>query len=814
MSKPSHENVLDKLERILPTPKRVQRQNQSYRVVTNAKADGTTYNNALKVMFTPKWADFLNVNNILFDAVTTPDLNVNNVTLMVLKIFVQMLVHPLKKSLVFEFDDTNETLNYTAGTDDTNGDSLANAVYTFVALRSQIRIIQFRQNTLRKQLFFSATFTEPLEKVHEKLLEFLEPYFNKVNTQIMNCSYENVLPTLRSLQAVSEALKKFLSIGRILMDTQNQLFKECDIYLDKQQILQCPYLKDNVQKVVEEAQNVARYNLNVADRGMLNEVVKELQKLLVKSVKPEPTMSARPTAPRSAFPGLMDAFPGLMEDDEDKQRLKKVAIENFYKTWGYPDPVIDTNFEKHGLRFPTRICVVGRSGFGKTNAVLNLIYRTNPDPKNPFWKRLVVFSGATIEEPLYANLHKLYPKVELYNNIHAPQLQLVYGKSTKSSDSHKGPKEPKLIIFDDFIAMPDKDQALIRQYAYASRNLGWTCIFIAQKLMGDDGISSIIRDSTQYYCLFSIKNRNDLGRIKREIINVQQGDGFDTCFKEATKSKMNFLLVDKLVRGEGRYRQNFIGSCPNVHPLVEDSLINFYEQFGFQRPQRPNSWKNHFLMFPSRICIVGGSGCGKTNILINLIQRSGIMWHRIVIFNPIAVKQFLYLELEERIRSNTTKGKLELYSQINDSHLRLKNSDDPRKPKLIVFDDFIGMSKKDQALIRKYAIASRKFGWTCVFIGQKFANQAKLGIDKIIRDQCNYFILCPALDQSSIRFFKSSVDVDDEMFDNCYRIVNQSEVTILMAQEKIDNPFILVDQETEDPRLQIRIGFTTPCGEM
>jgi hypothetical protein len=52
------------------------------------------------------------------------------------------------------------------------------------------------------------------------------------------------------------------------------------------------------------------------------------------------------------------------------------------------------------------------------------------------------------------------------------------------------------------------------------------------------------------------------------------------------------------------------------------------------------------------------------------------------------------------------------------------------------------------------------------------------------------------------------------MFDNCYRIVNQSEVTILMAQEKIDNPFILVDQETEDPRLQIRIGFTTPCGEM
>ncbi len=58
-------------------------------------------------------------------------------------------------------------------------------------------------------------------------------------------------------------------------------------------------------------------------------------------------------------------------------------------------------------------------------------------------------------------------------------------------------------------------------------------------------------------------------------------------------------------------------------------------------------------------------------------------------------------------------GKIELISDINDVPV-LEDFNDRHKdkPKLIVFDDFINLQKKDMKKINEYLISSRKIGFS------------------------------------------------------------------------------------------------------
>ncbi len=56
--------------------------------------------------------------------------------------------------------------------------------------------------------------------------------------------------------------------------------------------------------------------------------------------------------------------------------------------------------------------------------------------------------------------------------------------------------------------------------------------------------------------------------------------------------------------------------------------------------------------------------------------------------------------------------------------------------KSIVFDDFVDLSKKEMKKLFDYAIASRKFGFTCAFISQSYTS-----VPKIISRNCNYLFI-------------------------------------------------------------------------
>ena len=57
---------------------------------------------------------------------------------------------------------------------------------------------------------------------------------------------------------------------------------------------------------------------------------------------------------------------------------------------------VDANFKKHYIQPCSMICCIGGTGSGKTNALIDFLNRKN----NAFYD-IIIFSGSTVEEPLY-----------------------------------------------------------------------------------------------------------------------------------------------------------------------------------------------------------------------------------------------------------------------------------------------------------------------------------------------------------------------------------------------------------------------------
>jgi len=152
---------------------------------------------------------------------------------------------------------------------------------------------------------------------------------------------------------------------------------------------------------------------------------------------------------------------------------------------------------------------------------------------------------------------------------------------------------------------------------------------------------------------------------------------------------------------------------------------------------------------PFRLVMSGESGCGKTNLLLNMILKY-------LIFDSLYIcakdlKENAYSQLKEyydEIQQLDRKSiktalnnvpdlekhlnkQVEFYNNLNE----MKNVDelDGESRNLIIFDDCI--TEKDQELIQDMFIRGRKKNASIVYITQSFYR-----VPKIIRDNSNYFI--------------------------------------------------------------------------
>ena len=211
---------------------------------------------------------------------------------------------------------------------------------------------------------------------------------------------------------------------------------------------------------------------------------------------------------------------------------------------------------------------------------------------------------------------------------------------------------------------------------------------------------------------------------------------------------------------------------------MSKEIINFYEKLNIKGSALPKTWKKHHIFNNSMILCLGGTGTGKTNALINYISRSSTEFSDVIVCSFSTVDEPLYNLLEE--------NGVTLYNNIDEvPDLEEYDSDDKKKPKLIVFDDFINVENKKLKKIYNYLISGRKFGFTCWLMAQNYSS-----VPKVIVRNINYFILFKINDNISLNNIirnHNISDVDPSIIKSVYNLCTQTPPNFFLIDLKTGN---------------------------
>ena len=167
--------------------------------------------------------------------------------------------------------------------------------------------------------------------------------------------------------------------------------------------------------------------------------------------------------------------------------------------------------------------------------------------------------------------------------------------------------------------------------------------------------------------------------------------------------------------------------------LDNNEMINFYETKNIKQflteYENPH-FDNHRIKIPFRISVIAASGSGKTQWLLNLVSRMNDTFGHIYIC--YRASEPLYQLLEKGVGSD----KITFFTQL--SKFILPQDVPKDKQILMVFDDVVNYSEKEQKIICEYYVRGRKIGKG---VSMCYLSQSFFRIPKIIRLQCNYLIL-------------------------------------------------------------------------
>ena len=135
---------------------------------------------------------------------------------------------------------------------------------------------------------------------------------------------------------------------------------------------------------------------------------------------------------------------------------------------------------------------------------------------------------------------------------------------------------------------------------------------------------------------------------------------------------------------------------------------------------------------PYRILIIGGSGSGKTNALLNLIKEQDDIDKIYLYAKDLSEPkyEFLIKKCEDAgiKHLNDSNAFIECSNTMDDVYENIDNFNLNRKRLLVVFDDMIAdimTNKKFQAIIKELFIRCRKLNISLVFITQSYFSVPK-----------------------------------------------------------------------------------------
>ena len=187
---------------------------------------------------------------------------------------------------------------------------------------------------------------------------------------------------------------------------------------------------------------------------------------------------------------------------------------------------------------------------------------------------------------------------------------------------------------------------------------------------------------------------------------------------------------------------------------------------------------------PSIILIIGSSGSGKTNTLLNLIKEQKDI-DKIYLY----AKDYSEPKSEYLIRNRENAG----IRHLNDSKVFIRCSNTNRRRKiLIVFDDVIAdimTNKKIQSLIKELFIRCRKLNISLVFITQSY-----FFVQKDVRLNSTHYLIMKINNRKELKNIpiNHSADIDYQDFMKIYRECTREPYSFLTIDTTLpsSNPLI------------------------
>ena len=219
-------------------------------------------------------------------------------------------------------------------------------------------------------------------------------------------------------------------------------------------------------------------------------------------------------------------------------------IINFYKHKNMREFITEYAnpcFESHQIKVPFRMSVIGASGGGKTQFLLNLISKC----QNTFGHIYVCYKAP---EPLYQFLEKI---------IGADRITF-FTQLSKFIQPNEVPKDKQiLMVFDDCVTYSDKQHDIIKEFFIRGRKIGKgvSMCYLSQSFFR---IPKIIRLQCNYLILLKLGSKKDLSLILSDYgLGVDKNE-LMMIYKDATKIPFDFLKLSTEEREDDkRFSKNW-----------------------------------------------------------------------------------------------------------------------------------------------------------------------------------------------------------------------------------------------------------------
>ena len=234
------------------------------------------------------------------------------------------------------------------------------------------------------------------------------------------------------------------------------------------------------------------------------------------------------------------------------------------------DDYVNENKTEHNKNWPyipdkpCRILIIGGSGYGKTNALLNLI-ENQPDIDK------ICLSA---KDPYEAKYQYSINKRESVGISHFNDPKAFIEDSNNKRDVYKNinyynpDKENKiLIVFDDMIAdmiHNKKLDSIVTELFIRGRKLNISLVFITQSYFK---VPKDIRQNTTHFLIARIPNKRELQQIAINYSSDISTKDFTNIYRKCTAEPYSFLVNDTTLASDHplRFRKNIFNIFNKNH---------------------------------------------------------------------------------------------------------------------------------------------------------------------------------------------------------------------------------------------------------